>query len=572
MGNLPNEPAKVANYGRVNPNAKGVGLRESLVDRKLTVYTWALNESVGRPRGGMQLTEAGVARIFSLVEDLNTGTGTPNPKKPPPPPPEDTQQPAWTGRKSAPATDAAPAEPASTPATPTPGAGVFSQMTNQLANTGTSSTGGQTQGTATGLTHTANPTNPNQPPASTAPAANPAPASDAAPTTAPPATNTAPATDPAPAATTAAPADPAKKGMLGRAADWAKTKGHNLTTKVTADKLQSAWKKAGSPMDSDKVAQVLQGAGVDPQVINQAYTGLKIPAPAAVSADATQANAPAADPAQANAPADATTNADPAQAQQDQQPANNKKPGFLSRLGKGLQGAMKGIQTSQDLAAAKKAGGYNLELETNAANKFLAQRGAVTDMRDPATFQKELQDWAKKRYPGLDVSGINVTNVKPGSKSGVQDYVTQVYSTYMADRSNRSQNSEPSSTPASTTPQSTTVDPAQEPATDAAATAEPEKKKSGRVGKGAALKQVDQTVDAIKKVRTRDRPGVIQTAQTKIGALAGENPAQSAPAATTAAPAPEEEENPNIVRGYNEGLQFSESFDPGALLWKKLNR
>jgi hypothetical protein len=105
-----------------------------------------------------------------------------------------------------------------------------------------------------------------------------------------------------------------------------------------------------------------------------------------------------------------------------------------------------------------------------------------------------------------------------------------------------------------------------------AATAEPEKKKSGRVGKGAALKQVDQTVDAIKKVRTRDRTGVIQTAQTKIGALAGENPAQSAPAATTAAPAPEEEENPNIVRGYNEALQFSESFDPGALLWKKINR
>jgi hypothetical protein len=58
-------------------------------------------------------------------------------------------------------------------------------------------------------------------------------------------------------------------------------------------------------MDSDKLAQVLQGAGVDPQVINQAYTGLKIPAPATAPADPTQANAPA-DPTQANAPADAT--------------------------------------------------------------------------------------------------------------------------------------------------------------------------------------------------------------------------------------------------------------------------
>lgn len=41
------------------------------------------------------------------------------------------------------------------------GAGAFGQMANQLGNTGASSTGGQTQGTATGLKHTANPNNPN---------------------------------------------------------------------------------------------------------------------------------------------------------------------------------------------------------------------------------------------------------------------------------------------------------------------------------------------------------------------------------------------------------------------------
>jgi hypothetical protein len=34
-------------------------------------------------------------------------------------------------------------------------------MANQLANTGASSTGGNTQGTATGVKHTANPNNPN---------------------------------------------------------------------------------------------------------------------------------------------------------------------------------------------------------------------------------------------------------------------------------------------------------------------------------------------------------------------------------------------------------------------------
>ena len=530
------------------------------IDRQSTVRMWALKESLNRPRGGMQLTEAGIARIFSLVEDLNTGTGTPNPKKPPPPPPEDTQEPAWTGRKSAPATDAAPAEPASTPATPNPGASAFGQMTNQLANTGTSSTGGQTQGTATGLTHTANPTNPNQPPASAAPAANPAPAPNAAPTTAP-ATNTAPATDPAPAATTAspaAPAAPAKKGILGKAADWAKTKGANLTNKVTADKLNTAWKKAGSPMDSDKVAQVLQGAGVDPQVINQAYTGLKIPAPAAAPADATQANAPAdattnADATQANAPADAA-NANPAQAQQDQQPADNKKPGFLSRLKKGfdqgLGGGANANNTSTDDEENLKQAADILPQWKRFSAQYLAGYG-----NSPENLKKAAQAFAAKQFPSAG---------KQALQSGI-DSITNAKSAdvYVARMSNLAMVNDQSG-----------VNPDQADQAQQGAAAEPEKKKSGRVGKGAALKQVDQTVDAIKKVRTRDRPGVIQTAQTKIGALAGENPAQSAPAATTAAPAPapEEEENPNIVRGYNEGLQFSESFDPGALLWKKLNR
>ena len=43
------------------------------------------------------------------------------------------------------------------------------------------------------------------------------------------------------------------KGAAGKAANWASTKGQNLTTKVTADKLLQAWKKAGSPTDSLEV-------------------------------------------------------------------------------------------------------------------------------------------------------------------------------------------------------------------------------------------------------------------------------------------------------------------------------
>jgi hypothetical protein len=69
------------------------------------------------------------------------------------------------------------------------------------------------------------------------------------------------------------------KGAAGSAMDWAKTKGTNLTTKVTADKLLQAWKKAGSPTDSLDVASIVQQAGVSPDTIKQVFTNMKIPVP-----------------------------------------------------------------------------------------------------------------------------------------------------------------------------------------------------------------------------------------------------------------------------------------------------
>jgi hypothetical protein len=68
------------------------------------------------------------------------------------------------------------------------------------------------------------------------------------------------------------------KGLAGKAADKAKTVGKNLTTKVTADKLNSAWKKAGSPLDSEEVAKVITAAGVGDDIVKSVYTDLKIPA------------------------------------------------------------------------------------------------------------------------------------------------------------------------------------------------------------------------------------------------------------------------------------------------------
>jgi len=67
--------------------------------------------------------------------------------------------------------------------------------------------------------------------------------------------------------------------MLGKAANWVGKKATNLTTKVTADKLNSAWQKAGSPMDSEELAKFLKSQGIDDAIISQTYKAMKIPGP-----------------------------------------------------------------------------------------------------------------------------------------------------------------------------------------------------------------------------------------------------------------------------------------------------
>ena len=72
-----------------------------------------------------------------------------------------------------------------------------------------------------------------------------------------------------------------KKGAAAVGAKAAKV-GKNMTTKVTADKLNSAWKKAGSPTDSDEIAKILRQQGVSDEVLAPVYKqlGAKLPAAA----------------------------------------------------------------------------------------------------------------------------------------------------------------------------------------------------------------------------------------------------------------------------------------------------
>jgi hypothetical protein len=67
------------------------------------------------------------------------------------------------------------------------------------------------------------------------------------------------------------------EGVLDKVKGKISQIGKNLTTKVTSDKLMQAWKKAGSPTDSDMVAKVLSSAGVPQETLSSVFTSMKIP-------------------------------------------------------------------------------------------------------------------------------------------------------------------------------------------------------------------------------------------------------------------------------------------------------
>lgn len=70
---------------------------------------------------------------------------------------------------------------------------------------------------------------------------------------------------------TEGPADWLKKG-----AEWVGKKATNLTTKITADKLNSAWEKAGAPTDSAELSKFLAGQGVADNIIQQTFQSMNI--------------------------------------------------------------------------------------------------------------------------------------------------------------------------------------------------------------------------------------------------------------------------------------------------------
>jgi len=154
--------------GKLVATRPGVDAMNESIDRDMTLRMWSLNESLGRRRNSVHLTESGVLQLFVLVE----GEG-------------------WDKFKAG-----------------------AKQAFGGIA--------GMAKGAATGAKNIASPY-----------------------------------------------AQAAKE----KAAQF----GQNMTNKITLDKLQSAWKAAGSPTDSDAIASALKSAGVSDEDIAQAYKSMNIP-------------------------------------------------------------------------------------------------------------------------------------------------------------------------------------------------------------------------------------------------------------------------------------------------------
>ena len=91
-----------------------------------------------------------------------------------------------------------------------------------------------------------------------------------------------------------------------------------VTTKVTAEKINSAWKKAGSPTDSDEIYDIIKGLGVGDDVIKGTYDSMQIKPPAGTEEPAND-TAGVEEPTDASTPTDdtATTADEPAQGELD---------------------------------------------------------------------------------------------------------------------------------------------------------------------------------------------------------------------------------------------------------------
>ena len=214
---------------REHKQIKPIPLRH-LVDKDHTLWHWRLDESLDRRRGGLQFNRRGVHHVFRLIEQELTELDVKGARA------QDvmarrgkaSQRPTATIAKSAAGAPPAAAQPGQrVEPTLNPVAAASSKPEPQAAS---------------------------EPPEYLRPTRPGAPVQQ-----------------------------PEKPGLMSRIGQGLQTFGRQLTTKVTAEKLNTNWKVAGSPTDSDKLFAFLIQQGVPDAVARQVYGDLKLQPPAAAA-------------------------------------------------------------------------------------------------------------------------------------------------------------------------------------------------------------------------------------------------------------------------------------------------
>lgn len=212
--------------------------------------------------------------------------------------------------------------------------------------------------------------------------------------------------DETPSTLTEGPLDALKKGAaavggaLKKGAAKVAQVGKNLTTKVTADKLNKAWTAAGKPDDSNAIADILRKAGVSDEVLAPIYKQMGAtlpPAPEKPAADAgpggtTPSGNPRVDPTLDNSPAannaasqSGDTNATPQPAGKSAAPSSPAPAGTTAPTASGTATAamdFKGIQ--QAVAKLNPAQAKELVTHIDSLNKSAAPASGPAPQAAPA--------------------------------------------------------------------------------------------------------------------------------------------------------------------------------------------
>ena len=275
------------------------------------------------------------------------------------------------------------------------------------------------------------------------------------------------------------------KKAAGKTVSKLSSFGKNLTTKVTASKLLSAWKKEGSPTDSEKLNSFLSAQGVAPEVIQSSFKSMNIQPPTGKTKPEADSSAAAGEK---QAPADTDSATQDQSADQADTTATDQQQGAASPTQLTKDKPAKGQEVTLSGKKYQWLGAQWAEVnpKTGKTGK-VAEKGIVKALNDLAGVEKsQAKPASAQDQTARDTTG---TAEKPAAPAGTIGLAQQGSGTGSA------------TAPADDQAASSTAAPADDQAAPTAAKAAPAVGKVDVIGLAKTIKQQKPpVVDAIKKL------------------------------------------------------------------------